>query len=49
MMKMFKMSELPKCDTEIQSEQILLLKEKKKILPSKLRAATNLKFVKYEI
>lgn len=32
MIKMFKMSELPKRDTEKQNEQILLLK-KKKILP----------------
>ena len=31
MIKMFKMSELPKCDTETQSEQILLLKEKKNL------------------
>lgn len=51
MIKMFKMSELPNRDTETQSEQILLLKKKKKTLPIDLlnSVTTNLKFVKYEI
>lgn len=50
MIKMFKMSELPKRDTEKQNEQILLLKKKNLTnRPSQLRVTTNLKFVKYEI